>query len=100
MHEQLELAKQLQVEIIKRKKLVDEISKLTKMFLYRKIQMLKPSSIRIQVLISYIIFKLISLSCGIPMDEIETSIDAMEESLSKINDEQLYYYYNIMYKYT
>ena len=54
VHEQLELAKQLQVEIIKRKKLVDEISKLTKMFLYRKIQMLKPSSIRIQVLISYI----------------------------------------------
>lgn len=83
-HEQLELAKQLQVEIIKRKKLVDEISKLTK-------NVPLPENPNAKTIIDtypstdklYKYCKLISLSCGIPMDEIETSIDAMEESLVK-----------------
>lgn len=84
VHEQLELAKQLQVEIIKRKKLVDEISKLTK-------NVPLPENPNAKTIIDtypstdklYKYCKLISLSCGIPMDEIETSIDAMEESLVK-----------------
>lgn len=84
VHEQLELAKELQEEIIKRKKLMDEIFKLTK-------NVPLPENPNSKTIINrhsttdklYKYCKLISLSCGIPMDEIETSIDAVEESLVK-----------------
>ncbi|RCK65776.1 Transcription factor MBP1 [Candida viswanathii] len=82
--EEFELTKELQLEIIKRKQLLDQILKQSKDVPVAERESSK--SIINQYSTEdklYKYCKLISLSCGMQVEEIEGSIDAIEESLVK-----------------
>lgn len=82
--EEFELTKELQAEIIKRKQLMEKILAKTKDVPVEQRE--SPKSIINRYSMDdklYKYCKLISLSCGMQIEEIEGSIDAIEESLVK-----------------